>query len=841
LEDIAKDIAKDFEKLGVFYLGRRFDVASARTTSELLLYESRDLLTHAVCIGMTGSGKTGLCLTMVEEAAIDSVPVIAIDPKGDLANLLLTFPNLSAQEFRPWINEEEARLQKLSADEFAAQQAQLWTQNLRDWGQTKERIEKLHRAADFRVFTPGSSAGLPISIVQTLEAPAPEVVNDADAFRDLVASTASCLLSLVGTSDDPLRSREHILLSNILSVSWKNGKGLSLAQIIEQIQKPPLKQVGAIDIESFFPAKERFDMAMSINNLLAAPGFDAWLTGQPLKIESLLYSSKGKPQVSIISIAHLSDAERMFIVSLLLTQLVCWMRSQTGTSSLRAILYMDEIFGYLPPVKNPPSKLPLLTLLKQARAYGLGLLLASQNPVDLDYKALANSGTWFIGRLQTERDKMRVLDGLQSAVTEAGADFNRGSMEQIIAGLGRRQFLMNNVHDKHPEVFETRWTMSYLRGPLSRAQIKVLMDPVKKSLAQGNGESADTIFNASKVNVSAGKNRPALPPDVREFFRSPGSGGAGASSASETGVRAGSGSAGVSPVSPISYKPYLFVSSMLHFVDAKKMIDQVVPKSFIREIITSGDVQSWSSAQEVPFKLEELSTEPLPAASFAELPSPLAVPKNYKMWTKEVLTWLEQTQRYYLLYCQPVKTYSLAGETEVAFRIRLQQKLSERRDEQTRKLKDKFLPKLNSLQEKIQAAQSKMQSQLAQSREQEIDSVINVGATILGAMIGRKPLNTTTVGRATSAARGAGRASRKKQEAVQAGETAASLQAQLEEMNRQFQADLAQVAEQTKLTDASFETVAVAPKKANIEIRAVGVLWLAYSGSAGVPPGYFEL
>jgi len=338
---VAENVIQEFEKLGLFYLGRRYDIASGKTTNDLVLYDSKDLLTHAVCIGMTGSGKTGLCLDLVEEAAIDNIPVIAIDPKGDLSNLLLTFPNLSAEEFRPWVNADEARQNNLTTEEFAAQQASTWKSGLADWGQTSERIKMLKASADFKVYTPGSTAGLPISIVQSLSAPAQEVIDDTDAMRERVVTTANCLLALLGTSVDPLKSREHILLSNILDRAWRKGEDLTLPEIIQQIQKPPMAQVGAIDIESFFPSKERFELAMTVNNLLAAPGFDAWLSGEPLDISKLLHSESGKPQVSIFSIAHLSDTERMFFVSLLLGQIVSWTRSQSGTSSLRAILYMD--------------------------------------------------------------------------------------------------------------------------------------------------------------------------------------------------------------------------------------------------------------------------------------------------------------------------------------------------------------------------------------------------------------------------------------------------------------------------------------------------------------------
>ena len=423
----------------------------------MVLYDSRDLVTHALCVGMTGSGKTGLCIGLLEEAAIDGIPAIVIDPKGDLANLLLTFPELRAEDFAPWINADEARNQGVEPAAFAAQQAELWKSGLAKWNQDGERIARLKSAADFTIYTPGSDAGVPVSILSSFAAPDEKTLEDREALRDRISATATSLLGLVGIDADPVQSREHVLLSTLLDAAWRAGKDLDLPTLIAQIQSPPVQKIGVLDLDSFYPAKDRFALAMALNNLLASPGFEAWLTGDPLDINRMLWTAEGRPRISIFSIAHLSDAERMFFVSLLLNQTLSWVRAQSGTTSLRALLYMDEIFGYFPPTANPSSKKPLLTLLKQARAFGLGVVLATQNPVDLDYKALGNTGTWFLGRLQTERDKARVLEGLEGAATAAGSGFDRAQMDTMLSGLAKRVFLMNNVHEKQPVLFETRW------------------------------------------------------------------------------------------------------------------------------------------------------------------------------------------------------------------------------------------------------------------------------------------------------------------------------------------------------------------------------------------------
>src|SRR5687768_8132690 len=518
MSDPAPRIPSDFEKLGLFYLGRAYDLAQRKPKDDLVLYDSKDLVTHAVCVGMTGSGKTGLCIGLLEEAAIDGIPAILIDPKGDLANLALTFPELRPEDFQPWINEDDARRKGMTPQNYAAKQAETWRKGLESWGQGADRIHKFRDAADVVIYTPGSNAGVPVSILKSFAAPGQSTLDDGELLQERVRTTATSLLSLLGIDADPVQSREHILISTIFNHAWQNGQDLDLAALIGQIQSPPVQRVGVLDLDSFFPAKERFALAMRLNNLLAAPGFENWMKGEALDVSSLLYTPAGKPKLAIFSIAHLSDAERMFFVSMLLNQIVGWMRTQSGTTSLRAIVYMDEIFGYFPPVANPPSKLPLLTILKQGRAFGLGVVLATQNPVDLDYKGLANAGTWFIGRLQTERDKARVLEGLEGIAAGTGQRFDKQGTEETLAGLSNRIFLLNNVHDDAPEVFETRWAMSYLRGPLTRTQIKLLMDPLKLNATPQVATIPSSPPPALPASASQTQLRPQLSPDISQYY-----------------------------------------------------------------------------------------------------------------------------------------------------------------------------------------------------------------------------------------------------------------------------------------------------------------------------------
>src|SRR5688572_611864 len=495
----------DYEKLGVFYLGREYDAASGKLQDGLVLYDSKDLTTHAVCVGMTGSGKTGLCLSLLEEAAIDGVPAICIDPKGDLGNLLLTFPNLAPSDFEPWVDAGEAVRKGQSVAQHAAATAENWKEGLAEWDQAPERIARLRAAADVVIYTPGAETGQPLSVLRSFAPPAPELLADAGALRDRVASVVSGLLSLLGVDADPLGSREHILLANILEGAWRQGLSLDMTGLIQAVQKPSFDKLGAFDLETFFPARDRLKLSMGLNSLIASPGFATWMSGEPLDAQRLLFTPEGKPRLAIISIAHLNDAERMFVVTLVLNELIGWMRAQSGTSSLRAIFYMDEIFGYFPPSANPASKPPMLTLLKQARAFGLGCVLATQNPVDLDYKGLANCGTWFIGRLQTERDKLRVIEGLKSA--QAASDDT--NYEALMSNLTQRVFLMRNVHEDAPVLMKTRWALSYLRGPLTGAEIARAMSSRKAAAASAAAPAA-----AAPPAVSA---RPPLGAGIAEY------------------------------------------------------------------------------------------------------------------------------------------------------------------------------------------------------------------------------------------------------------------------------------------------------------------------------------
>jgi len=802
---------EDFEKLSAFYLGKTYDLDKKQRRESLLLYDSKDLVTHAVCVGMTGSGKTGLCIDLIEEAAIDRIPAIVIDPKGDLGNLLLTFPELRPQDFQPWISPEEAGRKNLTVEELAAQQAQLWRNGLAEWGQDGSRIQRLREAADFRIYTPGSNAGFSVSILNSFSAPPPALREDEELLNERVATTVTSLLGLAGVDADPIRSREHILISNLIKEKWSVGTNLELASLITEIQSPPFSRIGVMELEAFYPGRERFELAMRLNSLLAAPSFSGWLNGEQLEVQNILYTADNKPRIAIFSIAHLSDPERMFFVSLLLNQILGWMRTQSGTTSLRAILYIDEIFGYLPPVANPPSKLPLLTLLKQARAFGLGIVLVTQNPVDLDYKALANTGTWFIGRLQTERDKARLLEGLEGISVSGGQTFDRQRMEQTLAGLGKRIFLLNNVHDDGQEIFESRWAMSYLCGPLTRTQIKTLTDPVKRESPTASGPptipTQPTLAQgtpAPAVVTDAESSRPVLPPEIQQLFL---------------------------PLRPkptaatFVYEPRIFAAAEVTF--RKKDLDASESISLLANFPEEGLHVDWDGSYQILLPVSDFLTNP-EGNTFKDLPRGAGLAKNFANWSKDFAGWIYRNHSLNLLHSPVLKITAGPGESERDFRIRLQLVAREKRDEAVARLREKYAPKLATLEERRRRAEQKISQESEQASSHKVQTAISFGATILSSFLGRKTLGIGTLGRATTAARGVGRSMKEAQDVTRAEESFQVVDQKMTELNEEFKEETAALEQLYDLPGQELETISLKPTKSNIQVKTLALMWAPY-------------
>jgi hypothetical protein len=709
----------DIEQPACFYLGREYDLHTRSILPDkYVMYDARDLTTHGVVVGMTGSGKTGLCISLLEEAAIDGIPCVILDPKGDLTNLLLQFPDLDARRFADWVNEEDAQQKGLSVQAYAEQVAARWRQGLTETAQTPERISRLKAASEWRIYTPGSEAGLPLSILGTFAAPKAKMPREV--LTQKIDATATALLGLTGIASDPVQSREHILIAQLLLHSWSAGKDLDLPGLILQIQNPPIRTVGAYNLETFFPAKERLRFASTLNNVLAAPSFATWTTGEPLDLATMLYRA-GKPRQLIFYIAHLDDTQRMFFTTLLLEEMLSWTRRQSGTSNLRALLYFDEVFGYLPPhPANPPSKAPLLTLLKQARAFGVGVLLATQNPVDLDYKALSNAGTWFIGKLQTERDKTRLLEGLETVAAEQGTLTDRAYLETVLSSLGNRIFLLHDIHRPKPILFQSRWALSFLRGPMTKDQVSRLMDPVKQQndsaaplaiplcthchqelgpdvgdrcphcgqqpWANAQFRQQDKAYReslrraapASSAPLSsdgASSRPPVLPPEVTQFYLPP-----------PRPIPAGA---------TVVYRPrVLGIGEIAFVVDKRKGKEHTETVRLLARPAASGHPLDWDRAETVG---EQLATVPLPGAQWDSVPDTLDTGRKLKSLEKAFGEYLYSTRKLSLFQNRTLELVSDPGESLEAFRDRCRRAAASEAAQALAMEKAKFTPRFQAL------------------------------------------------------------------------------------------------------------------------------------------------
>lgn len=799
--------AEIFEKLASFYLGRHYDMAAGEMTDELLMYDAKDLCTHAMCVGMTGSGKTGLCISLLEEAAIDRIPAICVDPKGDLANLLLTFPNLSPQDFKNWLEEGEAKRKGVTLDELAEQKAKLWREGLASWGQSPERIRKLKESVDVAVYTPGSNIGLPLTVLKSFDAPPPEARDNAELVGDRVTGAVSGLLTLMGIDADPMTSTEHILLSSILSHQWKEGKNVGMGQLIRLIQKPPISRVGVVDLDSFMSATARGKLAMRLNNLLASPAFSSWLEGEALSIKRLLHTAEGKPRLTILSIAHLNDSERMFFVTILLNELLAWMRTQMGTSSLRAMFYMDEVAGYFPPVSNPPSKPPMLTLLKQARAFGLGITLATQNPVDLDYKGLSNIGTWFLGRLQTERDKARVLEGLEGAAGQAGQEFDRNAMEQTLAGLGSRVFLMNNVHDGFPTVFQTRWAMSFLAGPLARGQISELMADRKAALESQKTEQHEVIADQPAEPV-----RPVVPSGIEERFLS-------------ESLRPERGS-------KLIYRPALYGEGSMHFVRASAKLDEWRDARLMVNCQRGVPDDLWESS--VPFPEDvDLLDEPEEGFVFDNLPDALRGKGKYRSYKSQFKDYLYRHHSASLFKSPLVRGYAPAT-SEADAKAYFTHRIREAKDEAIEKLRDKYESKLKSLEKKMQTAEQRVEREKSQSRTSMISAASSIASALLGGFLGGRRTGMSTV------ARGVGYATQQGGDVKRAEEALELLEDDREDLEDALEDDLDALKEKYDTDKMELEVTEIRPRKGDLKVDDVMVVWTPWQiDSSGIASPLF--
>ena len=824
-----------------FYLGRVYDIRQAKVTNQPLEYDPADLTTHALVTGMTGSGKTGLCIDILEEAALQGVPAILIDPKGDLTNLLLHFPDLAPQDFQPWLDPELARRAGKSIEQASNDAALAWRNGLAEWNVPHERMQALKNAAAFAIYTPGSDAGIPVSVLSSLAAPGLDWVSNREILGERISSTVTAILGLVGFDNlDPIRSREHILLSNIFQSAWSQNKSLDLNELILQIQNPPFDKLGAFPVDTFFPARERMALALQINNILAAPTFDMWRSGQNLDVAGLLFSPDGRPRHSVFYLAHLSDSERMFFVTILLSAIETWMRTQPGATSLRALLYMDEIFGYLPPTAVPPSKQPLLRMLKQARAFGLGLVLATQNPVDVDYKALSNAGTWFIGKLQTEQDKQRLLDGLESAASGA---LDRGAIDKLISGLGKRIFIMQNVHEKLPVVFQTRWTMNFLAGPMTRTQIPglnrlvgatALVEALKPmdSLPGSPFEDSTTLSQpAGASNPSSGDlqptqttnlspngsaTRPSIPAGYPEFFLP--------MNLSFTKAMAVSGHNTLEEamLTSILYRPAILASAQLRFIDRRYSLDMQQVKSALVTRMDKRAVVRWDDFECAVPEEKEMDPAPDPQARFARADGPVLDARLLSVLRKDFSDWAYRTSKVTVRANNELGVFATPEVSQADFIKACAEAARAARNADSAKTTATLDRQIASIQEKLNREERELQQDQTELDERKREEMVAGAETVFSLLGGRR---TRRISEAMSKHRMTEQSKAGVNESVN---SIAELKQQLTQLEEARQKAQDEAGARWGNAVNNITEISILPKKSDLYVALFGVAWMPY-------------
>ena len=795
-----------------FLIGGQIDPVAHQRTGTPTTVSSSDLTTHGVIVGMTGSGKTGLGIVLIEDALRAGIPTLLIDPKGDLTNLCLTFPDLAPADFEPWVNEGDAAKANLSVAEFARAQSQAWTNGLASWDLGPTDIAGLREQVEFTIYTPGSSSGVGVNIIGSLQAPTD--LSDGEIVGDEIEGFASGLLGLVGIDADPLSSREHILICNLILNEWTNGRSLDLASLIGMIQNPPIRKLGVFELDTFFPAKDRTALAIRLNGLLASPSFGAWLSGPSLDIQSMLHTADGTPRCAIVSTAHLSDEERQFVTTLVLSKLITWMRRQSGTTDLRAMLYMDEVAGYLPPTAMPPTKKPIMTLMKQARAFGVGVVLSTQNPVDVDYKALSNAGTWMIGRLQTERDKMRLLDGMSAAA--GGVDVK--AVGDTISGLAKREFVLRKAGKDQPEVFTTRWAMSYLRGPLARDQIAMLMADQKTAAAAATAPPPSSVGpSPAATTVPAPTDATAVMPDVATGIAV-----RWADVASPWLANVGADPAGS------RREPAVMARVSLRYDDDKA--DLIHTEDYEAVIFPLAQHTDATRANAVDYDDRDLRLDPPPAAAYVLTGAPI---KDKQFWTgiqRDLIDHLVRSRTMDIVVNRDLKLYSRPGESGEAFGIRCYQAADAKADAETAKLRDKYQVRVDRIRTQIQTSDDRAQVLETQRDGKRDEELLSTAGSILGGLLGgrrsRGGLLGSVLGKAGTAAGKRSRTSAADDRLDAAENRSRTLRHQLEQLEAEVTEDIFEIDTRWNDLSKNLTTMAIPLERTDVKVTHICLAWV---------------
>lgn len=782
---------------GELYLGGIIDPATGERTGDPVLYESHNLTTHGVIVGMTGSGKTGLGMVLLEEALLDGIPALIIDPKGDMGNLRLNFPDFAPSDFRPWIDEGEARRKETSPDQLAADKAELWKGGLASWGLESDRLRALQDAAEVSIYTPGSNAGIPINIVGSLAAPDLDWEIHAETLRDEIDGFVSSLLVLAGITADPISSPEHILLTNLIEKSWRAGTDLDLAQLIGQVQRPPLRKLGVFELDAFFPEKDRTKLAMSLNGLVASPSFQAWLEGPPLDIQSMLHHTDGRPRAAIVYLTHLSDSERQFVVTLLMSKVVTWMRRQAGTSDLRALVYMDEVFGFAPPTAEPPSKKPILTLLKQARAFGVGLLLSTQNPVDLDYKAMSNAGTWMIGRLQTERDKARILEGLQSAT----GDVDVKAFDRLISDLGKRNFVLHSTRSNEPKVFTTRWAMSYLAGPLTREQVASLEpSPPSSVAATPLAETAQPTYAEDESPIA-----PTVASGVPAYFLDVGAPWADVVGAKPTGTRMDAA---------IVARVALSYDDRVAGVDHRETWEAV--------FYPLGSTFDPSRAYAVDYDPRDLETTQPAGATYVIPQAPIDKTTYFRSAEAALKDYLTADRTVEVFVNPELKLYSRVGESRQDFASRCDEAADDAADADAATLKDRFAKRIKSVEAQLSTAERRTRELKVDVQQRRQTELVSGAGDLLGLLLGGRRRTRSLSGAASRRSQ-----TRRTQERLRSVEDKINeKQDDIDDLEDELAGQLIAISDKWTEAAAQVEKREIGLERTDISIEEIALVWV---------------
>ncbi|MEH6457074.1 MAG: DUF87 domain-containing protein [Cocleimonas sp.] len=778
-------MVETYEKLGLFYLGKDVDKETQQATEALTLLKNKNFTTHATIIGMTGSGKTGLGVGIIEEAVIDNIPSLIIDPKGDMGNLLLADPDFAPSSFEPWIA-DEANNKEQDIAEYAAKTAEMWKNGVESHHQDSARVAKF-AAMKKTIYTPGSSAGVSINVLSSLETPPSEIIDDSDSFSSYINSTVSSLLSLIGIEADPVESKEYILLAQLITNSWLDGVDLSLEDLIGRIISPSFKKIGVLPLDAFYPQNERFKFATKFNSIIASPTFSSWLEGETLDIQKLLYDENGKAKVAIFSISHLSDEERMFFVTLLLNKFVAWMRRQSGTSALKTLLYMDEIYGFFPPTKNPPSKEPMLLLLKQARAFGVGVILSTQNPVDLDYKGLSNMGTWFIGRLQTTQDVDRVIDGLGGKV---GSSYDKAEIRNLLSNMKKRTFFLKSAHLDDIRVFGTRWVMSYLKGPLKRDEISSLMAAQKSQLAVIAAPEKEANEKAKAKKVDGYESYSNLDDNIPQYYHP-------------------------DLTQSKQYVATLMADCTVNFFNQSRGIDEEENYCLSLELEPSDRDADWDNAINDEDSNNCFANLPMNApedAQYAETPEFLNKDKQLRKSEKSLSDWLYHEHELKLYRCKSPKLESDPYESLGDFKVRVADELNDKKEDAIEVLQERYGKKEKVLMDRLDRYQLSVDKEKADTTS----SFMNVGITVLGALFGK---SRASIGRAGS------RVLKERGDVGRAKERVGKVEDDLRDLEEELEDKINDLVDDYDVDNVDIEDFQIKPRKTDIQINDIAVVW----------------